>query len=221
MINEGVAADELIHELLALGAAVALVSEEGANVFRFGRQAGEVKMDAADEVGVGAQLGGLDLHALPFGGNELVDLVVFGRFGPDKAGTVAHHGNGGGGIGTLKAGENRCFAATDRGDEALLVGLRDFSIATVNVGLSGDILAHAVGISGDNAHLLTGADRFDDRVLWEDLDARNTGAVFVELRTAGDPGLDCFVIEFARHGELPAFMRNGTARLQQHHAVRG
>ena len=75
-------------------------------------------MDAAEEVLIAAHAAGLDLHALPLLRDEFVDLVPGLRFLPREAGAVAHHGDGGGGIGAFKTSEHRCFTATQARHEA-------------------------------------------------------------------------------------------------------
>ena len=103
MIDEVRVADELVDDLVALRAGVACVGDKGANFFGLRRQAGEVEMEAAEEVFIGAEAARLDLHALPFAGDEFVDLGPLLGFFPSEAGAVAHDRDGGGGIRALKA----------------------------------------------------------------------------------------------------------------------
>ena len=50
------------------------------------RQAGEIEIDAAQELLVGAELRRQDLHPLPFGRDEFVDLVPLLGLPPGEAG---------------------------------------------------------------------------------------------------------------------------------------
>ena len=53
VLDEGVAADQLVDQLVALDARVARVGQERADLVGGRRQAGQVEVDAADELGVG------------------------------------------------------------------------------------------------------------------------------------------------------------------------
>ena len=57
------AADQLVDQLVALHLRRPRVGEERAHVVRLRRQAGQVEVDAADEVGVGAEVARQHLHA--------------------------------------------------------------------------------------------------------------------------------------------------------------
>src|SRR5690606_7578686 len=101
-----VAADESIDQFGPLGAAIAGISQEGSYVLGFWRQAGQIEIDAADEVGIAAYIGGQDLHSLPLGRGQFVDAVVNRRLFPLKAAAIAHHGQRGRGIGALITGQD-------------------------------------------------------------------------------------------------------------------
>ena len=57
---------------------VARVGQERADLLGRRRQPGQVEVDPAEELGVGAELRREDLHPLPLGGDQLVDLVLRG-----------------------------------------------------------------------------------------------------------------------------------------------
>ena len=111
MIDVIVVAHELIHQLGALGAGFALVGEKFFDHVHAGRKAGKVEVNAADEIRIAAQAGWLNLHALPFGGGEPVDLAPGFRLFPDETGAVAHCGYCCSGVGAFEACEHSRFAA--------------------------------------------------------------------------------------------------------------
>ena len=216
MFDEVRIADELIDDLAALRAGVAFVSDEGGDFLRLWRQAGEVEVDAAEEVLVAAQAARLDLHALPFGGDEFVDLVPSLRLLPREAGAITHDGDGGGGVSAFKASEDRCLTATQARHEAFFVGFDDIAIAAFEEGLGGDVFDITIGITSDHAELLTATDALNDGIFRRQLDAGHSRRGEVHLRALADPGFERFVVKLARHSELAAFMRHGTARFEQH-----
>ena len=157
-----------------------VVGQEGANFFGGGGQAGEVEVDAAEEVGVVAELGRQDLDALPLAGDEFVDLAEGGGFLPGEAVAVAHDGEGGGGVGAFEAGEHGGFTAAEGGDEAQGFGLDDLGVAAFDEGFAGDVADLAVGVGGEDAELLLRADFLDDGIMGEELDGGDAGGVEVE-----------------------------------------
>ena len=75
MLDEVVAADQPVDHRVALGAGVAAVGEKRPHFVGRRRQADQVEVDAAEELGVAAQARGQDLHPLPLGGDQFVDLA--------------------------------------------------------------------------------------------------------------------------------------------------
>ena len=83
-------ADQLVDHLIALDLGGARVLQELADGFGFGRQAGQIEMDPANEVAVAAHIARLNLELLELVVDQAVDPVEFGHVLPDKAGAVAH-----------------------------------------------------------------------------------------------------------------------------------
>ena len=214
-------ADEAVDDGVAFPAGRAGVGEEFADLGGSGREAGEVEIDAAEKLLVGAEAGREYFEALPFGGGEAVDAVPFFRLVPDEAGAVAHDGDGGGGVIALVAGEDGSFAAAERGDEAAAFGEGDVLVAGFDEALGGDVALAAVGVGGEDAHLLLGADGLEDGILGSDFDAGDARGGEVELGAVGDPGAHdaiVFVVEFRA---LAALVRDGAGGLEQHEGVVG
>ena len=74
VIDELGAADQAIDQFVALDPAVALVGQELPHIIGRRRQPDEVQIDAADEIRVIREPGRKDLHPLPLGGHQFVDL---------------------------------------------------------------------------------------------------------------------------------------------------
>ena len=220
-IDEGGGTDELVDDLVAFGAGLALIGEEGADHLWGGGEAGEVEVDTAEEFVVGGQFGGQDFHALPFCGGEGVDLVEDGGRLPGEAGAVAHDGHGGGGIGAFIAGEDGGFAAAEGGDEGELVGGGDFGVADLEEGLAGDIPGAAVGVGGDDAELLAAADVLHDGVLGGDDDGLDLLDGEVESGALGDPIADGLVVLGGDRHALSALVGDGTGGFEEHEGIVG
>ena len=212
-------ADQFVDQLVALGPAVALVGGELADLLRAGRQAGQVEVYPAQELLVRGQAGRERLGALELGGDKFIGFVVGRNVLPLEAGAVAHHGHNGRGVRALVAGQHRRFASALGAHEAGLVGRGDVRVAGLDERLGGDVALLAVGVGGDDAHLLLVADLLHDRVLREQLDARDSRRAGVELRAVGDPAFENLVVILARLRQLAALVRHGGGRLEQDQAV--
>ena len=221
MIDEVGVSDELVDHLVALGSHVAFVGDEGAHFFSLWRQAGEVEMNAAQEILIAADTAWLDLHALPFAGDEFVDFAPLLRLLPGKPGAVTHHRDGGRGIRALKAGQNGGFTAAQAGHEAGFVSLDHVHVAAVHKGFSGDVTDITIRVVGHDTDLLAVADAFQHWIFWRHFDACDTRCLHVQLGPLADPGFQRLVIKLARHGELAALVRHGTTGLEQHEGVLG
>jgi hypothetical protein len=206
---------------LSTSSSLARVGEEGANVIGRRGQAGEVEVDPAEELGIGAEARGLDLHALPLGGDQLIDLAEGRGLLPGEAGAVSHDRQGRGGIGTLEPGEDRRLAAAQRGHQAGAVGRDDLGIAALDERLAAHVAHLAVGVRGQHADLLPQADLLDDRVGRCQLDLGDPGSVGLEHRAVGDPATEGLIVGLARMHDLSADVGHGGRRLEQHHAVIG
>ena len=163
---------------------------------------------------------------LPLGGDQLVDLAVGWRLGPDKAGSVPHHGHRRRGIVPLEPRQDRRLAAAHRRDQAGLAGHGDLGIGTFEERLAADVADLAVGVGRQHPELLLRADPLDDRVDREDRDLGHARRRQVELGTVGDPRAHDFVVRLARlhqgrrrRGEQPPvgfssiMLSSGEARL--------
>ena len=214
-------ADESVDDGVALRAGGAGVGEEFADFGDGGREAGEIEIDAAEKLIVAAEAGREDFHALPFGGGEAVDLVPFLRLAPREAGAVAHHGDGGGGVGALVTGEDGRFAPAEGGDEAAAFGEGDVLVAGFDKPLGGDVALAAVGVGRDDAHLLLRADDLEDGIERGDLDADHARDGEVELGTVGDPRAHDAVIFVVELRALTTLVGDGTGGFKQHEGVVG
>ena len=99
---------------------IALIVEESPHLVGRWRQPRQVEVDAAEEFGVARQARRQDLHPLPFGGDQFVDLPQVSGCLPDEAAAVAHHGERGGRVGAFVTGQHRGLAAADRGETPCL-----------------------------------------------------------------------------------------------------
>ena len=213
--------DQFIDEGVALHPGGAVVGEEGLDLVGCRRQTGQVEMDAADEFLVGAKLARLEFHAFPFRGDEIVDLApALGGF-PGEALAVAHHRQGGGGIGAFVAGEDGGLAAADGVEQAELVVLGDLGVAGFKVGLEGDVARLAIGVAGDDAELLATAEILDDGIFREEFDRGDLRGLCVELCPRSDPLADDVVIARVVIGQHACLVGNGTGRLEQHQRIIG
>ena len=219
MIDVIVVTHELIHQLGALGAGIAFVGEEFFDYVHAGRQAGEVEVNAADEIGIAAQAGWLDLHALPFGGGEPVDLAPGFRLFPDETGAVAHGGDGGGGVGALEAREHSRLAAAFDGDQAGIIRFGDISVAALNKSLGCDIAFLAIGVGGHDTYLLFSSDVLNHGVFRGYLNGSNAAGIEIQLGAGGDPFVENLVILGTGRGDLTAFVRHGAGGFEEHETI--
>lgn len=165
MLHVVLAAHELVHERVALLAGRALVREERLHLVRAGRHAGEVEEDAADELVIGAEVAGQNLHALPLRGAELINLVPLLRLGPGEAAAVAHHRHGRRGVSALEAREHRSLAPAQGRHHIRAVSLGHVLVAGLDERERRHVARGAVGVGGEDAHLLARADLLHDGVL--------------------------------------------------------
>ena len=221
MLNEIGVANQFVDEDFAFLTYWPGIGEKSLNVFGFGWQAGEVEVHAAEELFVATEAGGCDFEALPFFGDEFIDFGPGLRLLPDEAGAVAHDGDGGGGVGALEAGKHRGFAAAQGGDEAAFVDFHDFDVAAIQESFGGDIFHQAIGITGDDTHLLAGPDDLDDGIFWEDFDAGDARGIQLQFCTLADPGFESFIVQLTWNAELTALMRHTAAGFEQHHRMGG
>ena len=129
MLNVVVAADQFVDQLVALGFAVALVFGKLDYILGGRRQAGQVKVDAAQEFLIGGNLGWQCLGTLKLGCNKFINLVVGWHVFPFEAGAISHHGHDGGGVGPLEPGKHRRLATTGSGHQAAFVGRGNVGVA--------------------------------------------------------------------------------------------
>jgi hypothetical protein len=94
-------------------------------------------------------------------------------------------------------------------------------VAGLDEALGRHIARAAVGIVGDDAHLLLRADGLQHGILRRDLDARDARRREVELGAIGDPGAEDAVVFVVVLGALPALVRHGASGLEQHERVVG
>ena len=216
MIHVIVVADELVDQFGALGAWVTFVGEKLFDGLYAGRQAGEIKVDAAEEIRIAAQAGRLDLHALPFGSGEFVDLAPSLGLFPDKSGTIPHGCDCGGGVRSLEPGQDRGLAAALDGDQTGVICFGYIGVATFNKSFCGDIALFPVGVGGNDAHLLFAVGILNDRVFGGDGNGSHTAGFEVEFGPGGDPFVQNLVILGSLGGDLSAFMRHGTDGFEDH-----
>ena len=219
MIDVIVVAHELIHQLGALGAGFAFVGEKFFDHVHAGRKAGKVEVNAADEIRIAAQAGWLNLHALPFGGGEPVDLAPGFRLFPDEPGAVAHCGYCCSGVGAFEACEHSRFAAALDGDQAGIIRLGDISVAALNKSLGSDIAFLAIGVGGHDAYLLFSTDVLNNGIFRGLLNGCNAAGVEIQLGARGDPFVQNLVILGTGWSELPAFVWHGAGGFQEHETV--
>ena len=140
VLDEIRAADQLVDQLVAFDLAGPGVLQELADRFRFGRQAGQVEIDPANEFAVAAQVARQDLDLLELVVHQVVDPVELGRFLPGKPAAVAHDDERGGGVVALVAGQDGGLAAAHGRDDALLsVHGGHFGVAAFEIRLGGDV----------------------------------------------------------------------------------
>ena len=216
------ASDELVHQLVALDALRPGVGEEGADLVRLRRQAGQIESDAADELGVGADAAGQLLDQPQLVVDQRVDVVVRLHVLPAVAAAVAHDDDARSGVGAFVAGQDRRFAAADGRGRALAADRGHLVIAAVQERLGRHVAHLAVGERGVDGHLLFHPRQRDDAAFREDLDLGHARAIHVELDALGDPQTEQFVIRLAGVHEGAADVRHLAGRLEQHQArVRG
>ena len=221
VLDEILAADQLIHQLVAFRPGVAGVGQELAHGVGRRRQSGQIQMDSADEFVVGAERRRQNLHPLPFGGDQLVDRPPGLGFLPDKAGSVAHDGQRRGRVGAFVAGQHGCLAASDRGHQARAVGRRDFAVAGLDERLARHVAGRSVGVGRDDAHLLGAARSVHDGIVRQHVDLGHALGGQIQPGAVGDPVAQNLVVAVARTHQRAALVRNGTGRLEQHQAVVG
>ena len=216
MIHVIVVANELVDQFGTLGAWVTFVGEKLFDGLHAGGKAGEIEIDAAKEIRIAAQAGRLDLHALPFGSGEFVDLAPsFGLF-PDKSGTIPHGRDRGGGVRSFEPGQDSGLSAALDGDQAGVICFGNIGIATFNKGFSGDIALFPVGVGGNDAHLLFAIRVLNDRVFWGDGNGSHAAGFEVEFGPGGDPFMQNLVIFGSLGRDLSAFMRYGANGFEDH-----
>ena len=221
MLDEVLAADQPVDHGVALRARVAMIVEKRPHVGGRRRQTGQIEIDAAEEFGVAAQARGQDLHPLPLGGDQLVDLAPGFRRLPDKTAAVAHHRERGRRVGTFVAGQHRGLAAAHGGEHALPVGGRHFGVAAFNERLAGHVAGGRVGIGCHDPHLLCVADCVDHGVFGENVDLRHAGGQKIQFGACGNPAAQRAVVGRVGLEHTPALVRHVGRRLEQHQAVAG
>ena len=200
---------------------VARVGEKCPHVGRRRRQAGQIEIDAADELGVGAQLARQRLDPLQLVDTPACRCSCSPAVLPGEAAAIAHDGDGRRGVGPFEAGEHGRLAAAQGRDQAVLVGLENLGVAAFDERLGAHVAHAAVGVGGQHAELLLHLRQRDDRRGRLNLDLRDARGGAIELRPLRDPALEQFVVRLARLDQHAADVRHRAARLEQHQALLG
>ena len=220
-INVLRAADQAVHHGIPFGAGFACVIHECANLVGRRRQAGEIQVNAANKIQVGAKLGRLNFHPLPFGRDEFIDFAPRGRFLPDEAAAIAHLGKRGGSIIALVTRQHGRFAAAQSREQARGIDSRHIGISALNKGFRGNVPDQSICIGGHDTHLLLRTNLLHHRVLRGNFDPGDARRFHVEVGAVGDPLPQDLVI-LAVHGHAAApFVRHFGHCFQKHQAVIG
>ncbi len=165
VVDELGRADQPVHQRLALGLRLRRIVQERPQVLGRGRQAGQVQIHPAHELGIGAEPRRLNLEPLPLGGHQFVNPAVGRRIVPHEPGPVAHHRERGGGIGPLEPGQNGGLSSAHGGHQPGAAGGGHLGIAALHERLAGHVAHLAVGVGGQHAHLLAAAQSLHHRLL--------------------------------------------------------
>jgi len=209
-------ADQAVDHGVAFLADRPRVGEERAHLLGRGRQARQVEVHAAQEIGVGAQLRRQDLQAAPLRRGELVDAVPLLGLAPLEAGAVAHDRHRRRSVGALESREQRRFTAAQGTHQTAVLDHGHVLVTRLDEALGGDIAPPAVGVGGDDLHLLAGTDALQHGVARADLDRGHAWRREVELRAAGDPGAQDAVVFVVVRGARAALVRHGAGGFQEH-----
>src|SRR5262249_11995604 len=159
---------------------------------------GEVNVQPADELAVGADVAGQHLHLFELFVDQRVDPVVFVGLLPLEAAAVAHDDERGGRIRTFVAGHYGRLAAADGGHGAGSIDRRRLGVARIEERLGGDVARLAVGERGDDGQLLLLPRQADDGAAGNEFDRLDARPIQVGLDAVADPRLEDLVIWLAR-----------------------
>ncbi len=198
-----------------------LVLDKGQNLLGRGRKSREVEIDSSKKLDVVAKIGRQNLHALPFGGGEPVDLVVCRRLLPHEAPPVTHYSEGGGGITTLVTSQDGSLASAKCGHQADLIVLCDLTVAAGHDCLASHVADYTVRESGDHTNLLGRADFLHNGIIGKKFDFINADSIVVELGSRSDPIPNDAVVLGILLRDLPSLMRDQPCWLKEHEALAG
>ena len=130
-------------------------------------------MHPPDEFGFGAERGRIDLHPLQLGVDQVIDLSAFRHGCELEPGAIAHDHHLAGRIKSLVADQHSHFAASKRGERAVL-HQSDLLVVAGENGLAGHIPCRTVGKGGENQELLLATGQIDLDPFRQDGDLRGT-----------------------------------------------
>ena len=150
--------------------------------------------------------------------NQVIDEVVFDLWFPFKILAIAHDNKSRGCIITFKSCKNRSFSPSQALHNAILFYKRCFNIAAFKKCFSSNISAGVVWVESFNKHLLFHAWKWQNEILWEDLDSGNLRGGRIILNAFGNPFAEDFVGSVAWLNDRSTSMRGLPRGFEQHEA---